>query len=312
MSEPRRLLDSRPGHGRQLMLAALAEVPSDAAWRRAAARLGQAGLVIGTTTSVVTPTSIAMATVSSPSSAAKSGLVSSVAATASLKAPWIAGAVFAKALLLGLGIGGVVVLGARYAPRSVIAPPQAPVQAAVSARPVIEQPNGAVEHQSRLNRSELDVPKARQMVKGLRAAPSKVPIPIDKGSEAEPHQAYPTTAEPLPRPEIADRTTTTLQRPSVVAVSDNPRLLEREVTAIAKARQALLRTDAATAIRELESVEGTVGFRVLSQEAGLLRVEALAMSGQTQAAATLARRLLVLGVAESHRSRLLELATLKK
>jgi hypothetical protein len=81
---------------------------------------------------------------------------------------------------------------------------------------------------------------------------------------------------------------------------------------IADARQALIRGDASAALRELAALESSGGFRVLAQEAALLRVEAFAASGQSEAAAAAARRLLISGVAEAHRRRLEQLATIKK
>jgi hypothetical protein len=122
-----------------------------------------------------------------------------------------------------------------------------------------------------------------------------------------------SSASETPRAEVVAPTTPALPFERQPSESDaKPRILEREVAAIAKARQALQLGNATTAFRELSSLDAIGGFRVLSQEAALLRVEALAMSGQKAAAAALARQLLSSGVAEAHRRTLLQLATLKK
>ena len=69
-----------------------------------------------------------------------------------------------------------------------------------------------------------------------------------------------------------------------------PATLEHELTALRSARAALRSGDTQQALRELDHYEQALGERQLVAEAALLRIEALAASGRTDAAVALARR----------------------
>lgn len=284
MKEPERWLTARSGRDRRLLLAALAEVPTQAAWERTRSRLGQFGVSLAATSTA-------------------SGLASaSVASTSALKA-------FFKAMLMGVGVGGVVVMGAQLAQHSGESSPPAAEQASVLRETKVA--SISVEHHT-VAASSWPPPSKTPSDNRSRLRVTDRAAPIDpvelsmSGTEdrqagvASRDSAAPESARATP---ASPRTEAGPVLPIVAS-----RSLEREVTAIAAARQALKRGDAQATMRELARLDEVGGFRSLTQEAALLRVEALVVSGQAEAAVALARQLLASGIADAHRGRLEQLA----
>lgn len=297
MTEPERWLKSRSGQERRLLLAALAEVPSPAAWKRASARFGQFGIACGA--SAASSTSIAPAAGTANASAVKSsGLLHSA---------------FIKSMVVGLGIGSVIVVGSQLVqpareaspPAAVLSGTNSPIQSPSTARPQTAGATGPT-----LPAPSADIrlrPRATVQVPRLQPQPGVTPLP-----EAESSEPSVATREFTPSDESPPAIASPRAEPGPIGKPSAPRALDREVSVIADARQALIRGDASVALRELAALDATGGFRVLAQEAALLRVEAFAATGQLEAAAAAARRLLMSGVAEAHRRRLEQLATVKK
>ncbi len=284
MKEPERWLSSRSGSERRLILAALAEVPPAAAWERAASRLGEVGVALS---APVTPTAAIAVGISKPAMAPA----------------------FFKAVLIGLGVGGVAVVGVQVG-QSGEGLARAGYSLAMAPKPT-EHPRAA-DTQTAGSTTPTTAP--------FHVLPQSEPVPKRQMVES----SVPTTLDPEPRslalPDVAqpDLTAREVAHPvhnnagadpgPIVPPTASPRSLEREVAAIAAARRALKRGDATTTTKELAALDASGGFRILAQEAALLRVEALSVSGQAEGAAALARQLLATGAADAHRSRLEQLA----
>jgi hypothetical protein len=128
----------------------------------------------------------------------------------------------------------------------------------------------------------LAAPAARE-VRSLES-PAAVPSTVASAVAAAPAGSPSPAARPGKRP----RTVRAAASPSS---SDGASDLAVEVAALQRAAQALSGGDADAALAALDEARSRCKHPVLVQEAGLLRVRALAMRGQTSEAAALARRL---------------------
>jgi hypothetical protein len=111
----------------------------------------------------------------------------------------------------------------------------------------------------------------------------------------------PATAAPLPSGQSALEPVPERTRPRRASRSDArpiasvepappPASLSEEVAALDRVRTALARGDATAALRAIDEYEHVLRGTRLSEEATLLRMEALTRTGQAVAAAQLARR----------------------
>jgi hypothetical protein len=311
VTEPERWIVSRPRTEGRLIEAALAETPSDAALGRAASRLSRVGVVIGTAGLTVAHASHASAVVEG--ALAKTGLVGAVAGTTPAAAGLVTTAMIVKSVAVGFAVGCTLFVGGHYvsvaqSPSRQVAstsltssvPRRTPSKAPPVARPRIHEVPQAI-----ASSSFSSAPSA------TRDTTEGTPTPARSLVQEEPAAPDVSRAQPI-------GISSTAQFETVPAVGVPPRakpqqqqILAREVAGLARARHALKQGDAATALRELSALDSHGGYRVLGQEAALLRVEALAQSGQRRAAASLARQLLNSGAAEAHRATLLRYATIE-
>lgn len=105
-------------------------------------------------------------------------------------------------------------------------------------------------------------------------------------SRATPSETVSAASHPSGNAEDTAQPKTTPRSPAKLA----PPSLEQELAGMQRARAALNRGDAAGALAELQRFERTPGFRRLTVEANLLRIEALAKAGRTDESRAEARQ----------------------
>lgn len=350
MKEPERWIVSRAGREGQWIRAALSEEPPDAALGRVASRLSSAGVAVGALGATVAHATHAGASVYA--GVTNGTLIGSIAGTASVNAPLLVGATLLKAVLVGVGIGGVALVGGHWAGalRSRAATERESTGHATSVIGA-NSPNGVVlavpKTQSRMRKDVLEGhrPRNSRVSPPAHRGPGPVgaieptevsqptgatrPTEVTKSVGAiEPAEANDPAVSvelepPVPSLDVKSDEGLTSFSGSTRGAGDTPapaltgmnridkpdsRALADEVAALARTRQALKQGNATGALRELSALDALGGNLRLGQEAALLRVEALALSGQKESAARLANQLLTSGVAEAHRVRLEQLA----
>jgi len=324
MKEPERWIVSRAEREGQWIRAALSEEPPDAALGRLASRLSSAGVAVGAIGATVTHVTHAGATVYA---GLANGLSGGIAGTASVNTPVLFGATLLKAVLVGVGIGGGALLGGHWANAFLSSIPTSSANITDSAHVAVWDPA----HDSTPQAPRVQVPERTHSIGTRRQENGRISSLAEKaadGTGQTQRAAHIESQAPLPR---LDATPTEPTMPSAlkkeaISVSTardgklasrateaanshraGPGTLALEVAILARARQALKQGRASVALQELAALDDHGGHR-LGPEAALLRVEALALSGQAESAATLARWLLASGVADAHRVRLLQFA----
>ncbi len=115
-------------------------------------------------------------------------------------------------------------------------------------------------------------------------------------SDAATERTGPPQQMPAPTPTPPKRTPPAQPRSATTTPTDRPKspgahsTLEQELGSVQQARAALSRGDAQTALAELDHFGEKFGWRQLSAESSLLRIEALTSVGRKQEAQNLARR----------------------
>ncbi|HMA94241.1 MAG TPA: hypothetical protein VKP30_16230 [Polyangiaceae bacterium] len=325
MKEPERWIVSRAEREGQWIRAALSEEPPDAALSRIVSRLSSAGVAVGAISATVTQ--VAHAGTSVYAGLANSSLVGGVAGTASLSTPVLVGATLLKAVLIGFGIGGGALFAGHLANAVLSRAPTSSASVADSAHIVAS---------SAANDCVLPVTvgaaRGRAEVTTQPRATGHVSSPQGKSAHGAGREQRDASVEPqavLPKCEggpTESNAPAALSKEAVDIAASNAfrsdskptaattahrveqRTLALEVAALAKARQALKQGKADVALQELSALSERGGSPRLGPEAALLQVEALALSGQRESAAALARELLASGMAEAHRVRLLHFA----
>jgi hypothetical protein len=128
--------------------------------------------------------------------------------------------------------------------------------------------------------------------KSLDIAAEPFGIDIARRTNADavvPENAPSEKTATAPQPAKFEKQTTKSVAPQRNVVKAPPSL-EEELAGMQRARATLARGDAAAALAELNAFERDAGFRKLSVEATLLRIEVLAQAGKTDEARAEARR----------------------
>jgi len=158
------------------------------------------------------------------------------------------------------------------------------------------QPNRVIAAQSRRSRRTVVrvtfAVAAAALAAGALILVQRTADPVDISAEAP---TPPTTEEAAVAPVQAQprpsATSPAPRRPAANRASARaPASLEQELASVQRARAALGRGDARAALAELDQFGRSLGWRQLTVEAKLLRIEALDRAGRADEARNLARR----------------------
>lgn len=292
MSEPRRLVDEG-GPGAWLLASAQGDAPTARARAGTAAALGVAAVCVTHGASAGAGAATGAAAISG--GAGKTIGVGASAGAASGLAAKVGGTSLAAKVALGLALSTTV-------------------SAALLAGALRDDPSAA---EQGVVRSEGGAMRpsvvARSIASRARGAARALP------SSSAPAAPAPGTAEVQgPGPRSLPPTSRSTSRSLPVAQGALPRarpedltgptVLAREVAAVDRARAALLRGDARTALVLLDDHDRSFGAPMLAPEASALRALALSASGDRARAAELARDILSREPASPHAARLRAIA----
>jgi len=299
MKEPQRWLDSSNAGLESRLLRTVVDEPMPHA------ALLRAGKRFGVSAALLSASSAALAQAAAAQTAASTATVVSAPLVATL----------GKAIAVGLTLGTLIVGAAHWTT------PQRPPSSALSSRATtIARPNFAPATTTAIHTetSPLAVEPAAPSVdervaattpkRTLQPPPAGASGALDPSAPVKPSMGpavarfsdEPATVADPPKP-----ATGPLDPEAVPTPPPQPRsTLAHEVRALDSVRAALRSGDVRRALDELRQGERRGVFRMLSQEATVLRVEALGTLGRTQEAAALARHLVNQGVTPAQRQAL--------
>ena len=281
MNDPQRLLDAPLDPiVRDLLSSANRDDPSPDAMNRTASALGIAGLVSATAAGTATLSSAAQAATTQASTAQTAAGSGGVAA-AGLGAKW---------LILG-GVTALGVAGALLAIASGPDPVEAPIRSTIAAP--IDRDAAKVEP----NASAGDPGVAQAPVPAAATAAAAPPAPATHAN----NRASKSVARPTRRP-------TAREVASKLPLEAPAKSIAEEIAILDRARRQLAAGDGRGALRSLDEL-GPGGSSALGPEVSVLRIRALAQTGQAQAAAQNARDFLNTHPGSPHARELQNIAT---